>query len=101
MTVDETLKAIEVMQAFVAGKQIQVRELGSDKWHTVANNGSETPTWAWGSCVYRVKPVVKKPREFWTVLGYSYNSRTEAEAHARCNSVNKHEIIHVREVLPS
>lgn len=50
MNVKETKKAIEVMQAYVSGKAIQVRA-GISDW-----KDSHGPHWNWGLCEYRTKP---------------------------------------------
>ena len=53
---EETKKAIEVMQAYVDGEQIQVK--ATSGWIREFN-----PLWTWSlHCQYRVKP---KPRTIW------------------------------------
>lgn len=54
MTREDTKKAIEVMQAWVDGAEI---EFFDSKWLAIAD-----PVWNWDKGPYRVKP---KPREFW------------------------------------
>lgn len=56
MDIEDTKKAIEVMQAYVDGKIIQCLVTG--EWHdrTVWN----TPTWNWAKHDYCIKP---EPRE--------------------------------------
>ena len=53
MNKEQTLKAIEVMQAYVEGKKIQYCDDGWD-WDVVDN-----PSWDWIGIEYRVKPVSK------------------------------------------
>ena len=53
MNKEQTLKAIEVMQAFAEGKKIQYSNNGRD-WEIVDN-----PSWDWEYSEYRVKPVSK------------------------------------------
>ena len=57
MNREETAKAIEVMQAFVDGAEIEVDhpEMGWIVLH-------DEPSWDWLEVNYRIKP---KPREFW------------------------------------
>src|SRR5690554_6622520 len=52
MNEEQTLKAIEVMQAFAEGKKIQYNN--GYGWVVVKN-----PSWDWLSIDYRVKPVSK------------------------------------------
>lgn len=52
MNEEQTLKAIEVMQAYVEGKKIQCNS--GFGWVVVEN-----PSWDWMSMDYRVKPVSK------------------------------------------
>ena len=61
MTIDETKKAIEVMQAFVDGKEIECKYSGGDRWA-----GAPVPSWAWDAFDYRVKP---EPRAIWILEG--------------------------------
>jgi hypothetical protein len=53
MNKEQTLKAIEVMQAYVEGKKIHYSEDGWD-WQVV-----DSPTWDWLAIDYRVKPASK------------------------------------------
>ena len=57
MTKDDTKKAIEIMQAYVDGKTIQVYDEDHSTW--VDSIG---PAWHWGFSSYRVKP---EPLECW------------------------------------
>ena len=62
MNREDTKKAIEVMQAYVDGHEIQVClncDSCSPKWF---DNAPPSPEWNWLGCGYRIKP---KPREFW------------------------------------
>lgn len=58
MTVDQTLDAIKIMQAYAEGKQIQVQitALGQDEWHNIDGSSGFTPQWAWDMVEYRVAP---------------------------------------------
>ena len=56
MNIEDTKKAIEVMQAFVDGKEIQCRSHNHSHWK-YAN-----PDWNFTNCEYRVKP---EPKEVW------------------------------------
>ena len=47
-----TEEQIEVMQAFVDGKQIQFKNEFSIDWIDL----DSSPSWAWGILDYRVKP---------------------------------------------
>ena len=60
MNKKETAEAIEVMQAFVDGIDIQWQGGLTGKWRDHDNN--ELPQWIWGNEQYRIKP---KLREFW------------------------------------
>ena len=53
MSKEETMKAIEVMQAFVEGKKIQYG-CGGGRWGV-----ADAPCWSWDRTEYRVKPVTK------------------------------------------
>ena len=60
----DTKQMIAVMQAYVDGKEIQVRERyvhkrDDDGW---ANMSPIIPRWDWSSCEFRVKP---KVHEYW------------------------------------
>lgn len=54
MTIEETKKAIEVMQAYVDGKEIEVKSFGSAPFKEIPN-----PVWDWYRNEYRVKPESK------------------------------------------
>ena len=49
MTTGQTIEAIRVMQAYVDGKEVEVRYAG--KWQT-----TNIPSWAWTDTFYRIKP---------------------------------------------
>jgi hypothetical protein len=96
-----TRERIEVMQAFVDGKEIQVRERGVDEWESVSG-----PSWNWYSNEYRIKP---EPREIWIVETPAYprtytrgfKTRKEADV-AMCELIargNPATLIHYREVM--
>lgn len=53
MTKEETEKRIEVMQAYVDGKEIQVICRDMKTWEDVVD-----PNWEWGHLDYRVKPAL-------------------------------------------
>ena len=61
MTKDETKKAIEIMQAYVDGKNIQV--LSDGEWLTFGGMGA--PEWNFSERHYRVKP---EPLECWVTV---------------------------------
>ena len=56
MTKEETKKAIEVMQAYVDGKQIQFKGFANNDYPW---NDIDDPTWDLGELAYRVKPEPK------------------------------------------
>lgn len=49
---NDTQRKIEVMQAHLAGKTIQVRNVGANKWEDCVGG----PHWNWATREYRVKP---------------------------------------------
>jgi hypothetical protein len=49
MTKEQTIEAIKVMQAFVDGKEMEVREV--DEWRRTF-----IPLWQWHTNDYRIKP---------------------------------------------
>ncbi len=55
-----TAEKIEVMQAFAAGKKIQIKEKSTNFWDDW--RCPFDPVWSWDSCDYRVKPEEEKPR---------------------------------------
>ena len=60
----DTKQVIAVMQAYVDGKEIQVRERFTHKREDAgwADMIPHIPRWDWNSCEYRVKPQV---HEYW------------------------------------
>ena len=54
MTIEETKKAIEVMQEYVDGKEIEYCNKDDDKWYDATS-----PCWSWDVTDYRVKPEAK------------------------------------------
>lgn len=63
MPKDKLQNAIAVMQAFLDGKKLQAKTVGSNHWQDVT-----TPIWDWFGNDYRIKP---EPKEVWVV---SWNS---------------------------
>jgi hypothetical protein len=69
---------IEVVQAFMDGKQIQIRERGRLKW-----TDRDYPRWNFEACEYRVKP---EPLVIWMLkrdgklIGGYYKDRNAALA---------------------
>lgn len=55
---DETKLALEVMQAFLDGQQIQCRRRCKNCWEPVTD-----PTWNWDGVEYRVAPLPDKTFE--------------------------------------
>lgn len=102
-----TKEKIEVMQAYLDGKQIQTRRLRRDKggWADWPNEGE--PVWDFWSCEYRIKPEPRIPIEGWAVL-YTTGSRamtcvfgTRSEAEGvllACGGVGSR-VVHFREVI--
>lgn len=66
MNKEQTLKAIEVMQAYVEGKKIQYAPCGG-RWRE-----ADDPSWDWIGMDYRVKPV-SKPSINWDHVHPDYN----------------------------
>ena len=56
-----TKEKIEVMQAYVDGKQIQIRAAGNNKRDWEDFNFGE-PCWDWYETEYRIKPEEEKPK---------------------------------------
>lgn len=52
-----TQEKIAVMQAFVEGKEIEVKKCGIEQWVQISR-----PIWDWGDCEYRIKPEHPKPK---------------------------------------
>ena len=76
---EETQKAIEVMQAYVDGEQIEIK--ATSGWIREFN-----PLWTWSlHCQYRVKP---KPRFIWVACGTDadYTSSLTWATEDACNS---------------
>lgn len=79
MNIEETKKAIEVMQAFVDGKTVQhfSRALG---WLDF-KDGVNSPSWCWDGVNYRIKP---EPKDIWVneydgYWGTAWGTKEEAE----------------------
>lgn len=80
---------IKIVQAYLAGEQIEVRSLlPSSDWGT-----SNSPCWDFSNYQYRVK---KEPREFWVVHWCDNTYSVQDTKPMRFNSMK--EIIHVKEV---
>ena len=60
MNREDTKKAIEIMQAYVDGAEIEAQFLDNGNWAKETKDLG--PTWNFCACSYRIKP---KPREFW------------------------------------
>ena len=84
---------IEVLQAYIDGKSIQVKGLGIENWETISSL-----SWRFDVFEYRVSPV---PREFWiNEYGSSkrriHNSQESADEAADTSRTG---CLHLREVL--
>ncbi len=56
--IEETKKMIEVMQAYVEGKEIQYMRIyttSPPEWKDIPKNNPST--WDWDNTIYRIKPV--------------------------------------------
>lgn len=105
MNVEETKKAIEVMQAFVDGKAIETRGAESKLW-TIATD----PFWNFDHFRYRIKPEPREwyqlqcdyPRNEMELFAKKYISRESAESRIReyeRDGFKCMRVIKVREVL--
>ena len=60
MNIEKTKKAIDVMQAFVDGKDIQYRPIDASDWRVYRHTNPPARichvTWSWSDYDYRVKP---------------------------------------------
>lgn len=99
-----TKEKIEVMQAYLDGKQIQTRRLRRDKggWADWPNEGE--PVWDFWSCEYRIKPEPRIPIEEWRVLykdgSWSHPFGIARAAKAVLNATSGAErVVHFREVI--
>ena len=92
MNRDKTKKAIEVMQAYVDGAEIEVKYSGFSKWRKFIDDVE--PLFNWDSAEYRIKP---KAREFW-VSAFRY-STDQTERHCFDGKPSFGTWIKVREVL--
>ena len=93
-TREEINRRIEIMQAYVDGKEIQRRYTYKDKWLDAPD-----PKFNWSMSNYRIKP---EPREIWVVedkvkrVAYGVHfSEKEAESYAAEEDI----VSHYREVL--
>lgn len=98
-----TKEKIEVMQAYLDGKQIQFREFplnGREKWMDLTGE----PAWKWGTYEYRIKPEPRIPIEEWRVLykdgswSPSYGIARVAKAVFNATS-GAERVVHFREVI--
>lgn len=65
-----TQEKIEVMQAWLDGKEIEVSSIRDVTWYEIAGE----PNWCWGSSVYRIKPEkVIKPSIGWDHVAKHFN----------------------------
>jgi hypothetical protein len=91
MNKEETKKAIEVMQAYVDGKEIEY--LGDASWGPTRLTG---PLWDWATTEYRIKP--QEPRVFWLYSGSIYVNGDVADATwRRCGGEKPIKVIEVLE----
>lgn len=93
MNIEETKKAIEVMQAFVDGKPCEWKFERRGPWDRVRR-----PTWNWCENDYRIKP---EPKNIW-VNEYKdcmavHESAEDANENAGNDAVRK--AVHYREVI--
>ena len=94
-----TKEKIEIMQAFLKGKKIQVKVKGTNEEFKDFISTKE-PTWDWTHFEYRVKP---EPLELW-VNKYDFGNYTihesKEEAIKYCDRANVRKItIHMKEVI--
>ena len=90
MNREETEKAIEVMQAYVDGAEIESRLCGTDEWIGVENS-----SWDFKWENYRIKP---KPREFWLIpsnnhINHFWVETDEEEAKDYIGAVKVREVL--------
>ena len=96
-TREETQKMIEVMQAYVDGKQIQLQSRSDDPCNWWSPGHSSGPQWDWDRCAYRVQP---EPREWWLAClpaGVAMCPDQETAVNKCC--LGRFPLVHVREVL--
>lgn len=107
MIKEHTKKMIEVMQAYLDGKTIQVAYANKNKWSDI--DQEELPTWQFGDFQYRIKP---EPREWWIhinispggqIVGYISPNKTQAQELSKklgsCKYTAPYECVHVTEVI--
>ena len=88
MNREDTKKAIEVMQAYVNGTELEYRvKPDGISWHRVSS-----PVWSWGQDEYRIKP---KPREFFISAFCKNGDHLMPPSYAK----NSTDFIRVREVI--
>ena len=92
---------IEIMQAALDGKTIEVKESLNSEWRVIEALNSEGIIWHWPIHCYRIKP---EPREFWIMynpekrlctIGNSWNKGHELSRECHFQG----EFIHVKEVI--
>ena len=66
MNIEQTKKAIEVMQAYVEGKEIEYCYVSEVEWCKTIG-----PVWDWSKYIYRIKPAELKKVK---LLAYLSNS---------------------------
>jgi len=94
MTLEATKHAIEVMQAYVDGKEVEclARRVSGDEWEKVVS-----PAWNWIRYDYRIKP---EPREYYLNIYKEavtvFANRIDANVCAKSDRVA---CIKVREVI--
>lgn len=100
MNIEETKKAIEVMQAFVDGKTIQhrVRDT-SGRYYPWDQLRMIAPVWNWWATEYRVKP---EPKEIWVNeygqgFGAIHSTKENALDYVNTGVIRK--AVHFREVI--
>jgi len=89
MNREETKKAIEVMQAYVDGADIE-HEWDKCSWHSCGE-----PDWNFETCDYRIKP---KPREWWIRVRKS-NNEVMSFSQIKCDDVGTYKSVKVREII--
>jgi len=98
-----TKEKIEVMHAYLDGKQIQTRLIGErNRWATW--KPKKEPVWDFWHCEYRIKPEPRIPIEEWRVLykdgAWSPPFGIACAAKAFLNAIpGADRVVHFREVV--
>ena len=81
----ETIEAIEVMQAFVDGAEIENRVLNfpTALWDPI-NSHDNSPVWNWYKQEYRA---TKAPRTFWIHPGGTFTEKPANQAYIKVQEV--------------